>query len=166
MAQARKTEYFTARSEDVGQRLDKVLRQAYPDWGRSAVGRLIQNRQVRLVIVRAGGLLLNIVLNVILLPRIGPVGAAISGVIAELIVTVILLREWDTDGLHIRRVAPRLVRLLAAGAALAHQRPARPRFLRGRHAPAQASRCGARRRPVGLRGHVAELLRGRRLAAE
>ena len=48
MAQAGRTEHFTARREDDGQRLDKVLRQAYPDWGRSAVGRLIQNRQVRI----------------------------------------------------------------------------------------------------------------------
>jgi len=46
VAQARKTEQFTARRENDGQRLDKVIRQAFPDWGRSAVGRLIQNRQV------------------------------------------------------------------------------------------------------------------------
>ena len=47
MSQAQKTERFTVRQEDDGQRLDKVIRQAYPDWGRSAVGSLIQNRQVR-----------------------------------------------------------------------------------------------------------------------
>ena len=28
-------------------RLDKILRNQYPDWGRNAVNRIIQNRQVK-----------------------------------------------------------------------------------------------------------------------
>lgn len=48
MAQPRNTEQFTVGRGDDGQRLDKAIRGAYPEWGRSAVGRLIQNRQVRI----------------------------------------------------------------------------------------------------------------------
>lgn len=38
---------FTVQPDEAQGRLDKVLRAHYPDWGRQAVSRLLQNRQVR-----------------------------------------------------------------------------------------------------------------------
>ena len=46
MVKRYRTESFIVEAESGGDRLDKVIRQAYPDWGRKAVGQLIHNRQV------------------------------------------------------------------------------------------------------------------------
>jgi len=76
----------------------------------------IQNRQRRTLLIRACGLALNVCLSLILLPRVGVAGAAVSSVIAELLTTALLLRQWEGAGARLRRLAPRLGRLLAAGA--------------------------------------------------
>ncbi len=80
---------------------------------------MIQNRQLRLLGIRAGGLVFNVLLALFLLPRLGAPGAAISSVVAEVAVTAILLRHWDTTGEHRRRLGPRVLRLAAAGAIMA-----------------------------------------------
>lgn len=77
---------------------------------------MIQNRQRWLLVIRAGGLALNVVMSLILLPRLGAPGAAVSSVTAEALVLVILAREWDRDGARLARLGPRLIRL--GGAAL------------------------------------------------
>jgi 23S rRNA pseudouridine1911/1915/1917 synthase len=46
MAKGAHTESFLVQAESGGERLDKLIRQAYPDWGRKTVGQLIHNRQV------------------------------------------------------------------------------------------------------------------------
>ncbi len=78
----------------------------------------IQNRQARLLVIRAGGLALNIGLSLLLLPRIGPAGAAVSSLVAELGVVSMLLRQWDDRGEHLRRLRPRLLKLAVAGLAM------------------------------------------------
>ncbi len=79
---------------------------------------MIQNRQVRILAARIGGLIVNVALLVWLLPRLGVSGAAAGSVVAEVLVASVLARLWDEDGQHIRRVLPRLARLFAAGLAM------------------------------------------------
>lgn len=80
---------------------------------------MIKNHQRRLLVIRAIGLTLNIGLLLVLLPRIGVVGAALGSLIAECLVTGLLIHEWESDWTFVRRVGPRVLRLLAAGGAMA-----------------------------------------------
>ena len=80
---------------------------------------LIQNRQRRLAVIRAAGLALNIALLVTLLPRMGPVGAAVSSVIAEFVTTLVLVLQWEQVGEYCRRMRVRMLRLLLAGIGMA-----------------------------------------------
>jgi len=80
---------------------------------------MIQNRQTRLLGIRAAGLLLNIALLLILLPRIGMVGAAVGSLVAECAVTVVLIAQWEAGADFARRFGPRVLRLAAAGIAMA-----------------------------------------------
>ncbi len=80
---------------------------------------MIRNQQTRLLFLRAGGLVFNIVLLLILLPRLGTPGAAVSSVVAELVMVLVLMRQWDTDGRWLRGLLPRLSRLLLAAAGMA-----------------------------------------------
>lgn len=64
-----------------------------------AQGMMVINQQRRLLVVRGGGLLTNICLNIVLLPRLGVTGAALASVLAECLVLVLL--AW-----HMRRYAP------------------------------------------------------------
>ncbi|MFC1961030.1 oligosaccharide flippase family protein [Chloroflexota bacterium] len=73
---------------------------------------LIQNRQIRLFIIRALGLLLNVVLLLVLLPRMGAPGAGVSSVVAQLLILVLLLRQWELAGDYLRRVGPRIGRMI------------------------------------------------------
>lgn len=52
---------------------------------------ITSNRQVRVIVVFAGGLLLNIALNALLLPRVGVSGAAIASLISVLLMLALLL---------------------------------------------------------------------------
>ncbi|MCX9076596.1 MAG: oligosaccharide flippase family protein, partial [Candidatus Methanoperedens sp.] len=74
---------------------------------------MVQNRQRFYVAVRAGGLTLKLVLNLLLLPRIGVVGAALASVTAEILVLALLS---STFHLHWNTLSPRLFKL--AGVAL------------------------------------------------
>lgn len=77
---------------------------------------LAQNRQRRLLIIRACGLGLNIALLAFWLPRLGVVGAAVSSVCAEAFVFIAYLATFRASGWDLQRVAPRAARLLALGA--------------------------------------------------
>ena len=78
---------------------------------------MTQNRQRRWVAFRVGGLLLKLTLSVLLLPRIGVLGAAVSSVVAETALLLVAAADFRFD----RRVLlPRLLRLaLVALVALA-----------------------------------------------
>lgn len=84
-----------------------------------AQGMMVQNRQRRLTAIRAGGLLVNLTLNAVMLPRYGIQGAAVSTVCAEILVFALIVASFQEDGLDRRRLAWQLARLAAAGAAVA-----------------------------------------------
>ncbi len=76
----------------------------------------VQNRQRYLVVVRVGGLVLKLALSLFLLPRIGVIGAALATTSAELVVLVVLARDFRFD---LALLLPRLLRLgLVAGVTL------------------------------------------------
>lgn len=80
-----------------------------------AQGMLVQNHQRRLVITRAIGLAVNILLLVILLPILRVRGAAVASLCAETLILVTLVSifqaaEWDW-----RRLLPRVLRLGGVG---------------------------------------------------
>lgn len=84
---------------------------------------IIQNQQRRLLKIRAAGLGVNIVLNLLLLPRIGVPGAAVASLLAELGVLVAMIRSfvwprawWQRTVSHVWRLA--LVGLVLAGIVL------------------------------------------------
>lgn len=68
----------------------------------------VQNRQRRLVVVRIGGLALKLALSLILLPRIGVIGAAAATVTAETLVLLLLAQAFRFD---LPLLLPRLLRL-------------------------------------------------------
>lgn len=76
-----------------------------------AQGIMVQNRQRRLLGVRASGLAVNIVLNVVLIPRVGIVGAALASLSAELLVLGVLSSGFHAPGWDWWRLSPRLLRL-------------------------------------------------------
>ncbi|MBN2470297.1 MAG: polysaccharide biosynthesis C-terminal domain-containing protein, partial [Anaerolineae bacterium] len=80
---------------------------------------MIQNRQTRLLGIRAAGLTLNVILLLALLPRIGPVGAAVGSLLAEFLVVGLLIRQWERRAALLRDVGPRVLRLGLVGAGLA-----------------------------------------------
>ncbi len=82
-----------------------------------AQGLMIQNRQRYLLMIRAGGLALNIVLNTILLLRYrDPRGAALASVIAEALTIALMLWQFRAPGWETRRFLMGLPRLLLIGA--------------------------------------------------
>jgi O-antigen/teichoic acid export membrane protein len=82
---------------------------------------LAQNRQRRLLAIRASGLGLNIILNLLLIPRLGIIGAALASLGAELLALTALVGSFQAEGWAWRRIVPRLgwLLLLAAAVALA-----------------------------------------------
>ncbi|MCC6804818.1 MAG: oligosaccharide flippase family protein [Anaerolineae bacterium] len=74
---------------------------------------MAQNRQRFLVMVRIGGLALKLALSLFLLPRVGVTGAALATAVSELLVLVVLTRDFRPDFVAL---LPRLARL--AGVAL------------------------------------------------
>lgn len=77
---------------------------------------LVQNRQRRLMLIRASGLTLNITLNFLLIGVIGVVGVAIASLAAELLMVTALTVNFRAVGLSWRRLVPRLVRLVLLAA--------------------------------------------------
>ena len=92
-------------------------------------GLMVQNRQRGYVLIRAAGLLINILLLFLLLPLIGVEGAAVATCGAELVVLAILFARFQTTGWDRRETARRVLRLalLGGGVALAMM------LLRGLH---------------------------------
>jgi O-antigen/teichoic acid export membrane protein len=80
-----------------------------------AQGLMVQNRQRRLLGVRASGLGVNIVLNALLIPRVGIVGAALASLCAELLVLTVLSGTFRADGWDGRRLRPYVLRLSVGG---------------------------------------------------
>lgn len=80
-----------------------------------AQGLLVQNRQRRVLMIRAAGLGINLVLLMIFLPMIGVVGAAVASVGAEIFVLTMYLLNFRAAGWDIRRTAPRVGRLAVVG---------------------------------------------------
>lgn len=77
---------------------------------------LVQNRQRRLLAIRAAGLALNIALLALLLPRLGVPGAAVATLIAESVILVAIVRSFTFPADWWARVVSHLWRLgLAAG---------------------------------------------------
>lgn len=74
---------------------------------------MVQNRQRHYVAIRAGGLVFKLALNLVLLPRIGVIGAALASVLAEALVLALVARaahlQWGA-------LLPRLFRLGLAAA--------------------------------------------------
>ena len=75
-----------------------------------AQGLVVQNRQRVLLAIRATGLAINITLNALLIPRIGIIGAAIASLSAELLVLVVLVRDFRA--IQWAQLVPRLLRLV------------------------------------------------------
>ncbi|MEO0565959.1 MAG: oligosaccharide flippase family protein, partial [Chloroflexota bacterium] len=80
-----------------------------------AQGMMVQNRQRRLLVVRASGLALNLTLNLTLLLAfdMGIMGLVYASVTAELVVLTILLATFRQDGLETRRLLGRAARAVA-----------------------------------------------------
>lgn len=81
-------------------------------------GMLVQNRQRYLVMIQVGGLVLKLALNVLLLPRIGVLGAAVASSIAAFVVLALLMRAFKFGGL-LAAMLPRFARLLVVAFAVA-----------------------------------------------
>jgi O-antigen/teichoic acid export membrane protein len=84
-----------------------------------ARGLTVQNRQRVTLIVRTGGLALNITLLFLFLPVLGVSGAAVASTCAELVVLVALFTVFRASGWDVRRIIPRLIRLALVGAGVA-----------------------------------------------
>jgi O-antigen/teichoic acid export membrane protein len=69
---------------------------------------MTQNRQRRWVVIRVGGLVLKLALSLLLLPRIGVVGAAAATLLAEGLILVLAARDFRFD---LPVLLPRLLRL-------------------------------------------------------
>ena len=82
-----------------------------------AQGMIVRNRQRMLLIIRASGLTLNIVLDVVLIPIIGIVGAAVASLVAELVVLTTLVMNFS--GIDWARLGPRLLLLSTMTVAVA-----------------------------------------------
>ena len=76
-----------------------------------AQGLMVQNRQRRYVVVRAGGLAGKLALNLLLMPVFGITGAALASVLAE---TGVLAGTASVFPLNWRGALPRLLRVAAA----------------------------------------------------
>jgi len=80
---------------------------------------LIENRQRRTLAIRASGLALNVVLNLILLPAIGVAGAAVATLVSELVVLSGLVSSFRFPADWWARVRSHLWRMALAGVGMA-----------------------------------------------
>jgi O-antigen/teichoic acid export membrane protein len=82
-------------------------------------GLIVQNRQKQLMVLRTRGLILAVVLNVVLLPRLGIVGAALAALISEAIVLSVMVGSFRLSTDWWRRIEVRSFRLALATLGLA-----------------------------------------------
>ncbi|MEB2288259.1 MAG: oligosaccharide flippase family protein [Anaerolineae bacterium] len=80
---------------------------------------LVQNRQRRLLIIRASGLALNVLLLLILLPALDVPGAAVATLIAESVILLAVLRSFTFPADWWARTLSHLWRMALVGALLA-----------------------------------------------
>ena len=80
---------------------------------------LIQNRQRRILVIRSSGLVLNILLNLLLLPWLGVPGAAVATLCAESLILLAILRSFTFPADWWVRVRSHLWRLALVGLVLA-----------------------------------------------
>jgi O-antigen/teichoic acid export membrane protein len=80
-----------------------------------AQGMLVQNRQRRLLFIRASGLGVNLVLLAVFLPMLGVKGAAVASVCAESLALTALLINFRAEGWNWQHVLPRAARLVPVG---------------------------------------------------
>jgi len=78
-------------------------------------GFLVQNRQRFYLVVRAGGLALNVLLLFALLPSFGVAGAAVASVSAESLVLLFLFTQFQAAGWHPAQIIRQILRLAALG---------------------------------------------------
>ncbi len=77
---------------------------------------LIQNRQRRLLLLRAASLALNVILTAALLLRWGdPRGAVVASILGEALLVALLLRDFRAPGWQLKAIADRGARLLLCG---------------------------------------------------
>jgi O-antigen/teichoic acid export membrane protein len=76
---------------------------------------LAQNRQRRLLAIRATGLGINLILLAVLLPRLGVIGAPTASLTAESCVFALYLVTFRAAGWDVRRVLPGAFKLIVAG---------------------------------------------------
>lgn len=80
---------------------------------------IIQNKQRRMVAIEVCGLVLNVALNLFLLPRIGVQGAGLALFLSQVVVLALLLLEHRHDADTLRSLARRALGVGAAGLAMA-----------------------------------------------
>lgn len=78
-----------------------------------AQGMMVQNRQRRYVALRTGGFVVKLTANLVLLPRVGVIGAALASVLAEMFVLLIAARQFPPES-GWSAAARRLVKVAAA----------------------------------------------------
>jgi O-antigen/teichoic acid export membrane protein len=102
-----------------------------------AQGLVVQNRQKRLMVLRAVGLALAVTLNLLLLPRVGVTGAPVAALVSEAFALVMMVGSFKLSGEWWRRTGRSVFRLALATLGLA----ATAWFLRLLH-PAVAGLAG------------------------
>jgi O-antigen/teichoic acid export membrane protein len=80
---------------------------------------IIQNRQGRLVLIQATALVLNIALNLLLLPALGVRGAGVALFISQAVILALYLLEHRPDRPTLRSMAQRAVSVAISGLAMA-----------------------------------------------
>jgi O-antigen/teichoic acid export membrane protein len=79
---------------------------------------MAQNRQRLLLGIRVSGLVINLTLNLILLPQLGVRGAALATLCAEIVVLSLMLLSFRAQGWERARVLSRFARLAVLGLAV------------------------------------------------
>ncbi len=84
-----------------------------------AQGMIVQNRQRRLLTIRAAGLAANITMNALLIIPLGIFGAALASFLAELLVLAVLLRVFRSPGWALQQTLIAWLRLAVLAVAVA-----------------------------------------------
>lgn len=76
---------------------------------------IIQAKQRSVLLIRTIALILNIVLNLLLLPRFGVPGTAIAAFVAETLTVILLILQRSPSSKEIRHLTGQTIRILLAG---------------------------------------------------
>lgn len=80
---------------------------------------IVENRQRRRLVIQVLGLVVNVILNYILLPRMGVQGAGVAILIAQTAILVLYLIEFHSSTSALRRLGNHAARIALAGAGMA-----------------------------------------------